>query len=280
MSITMNNHKSLMLVDGHVHIHYCFNIEILLDAALSNFQRLNYDNATFFLILTESKSQNYFRRLLQFAQGKGNRKLELSLSNWQINLTAESASLYAQKSDKQKLCLIAGRQIVTQEGLEVLALITEETFADGFPIEQTIHNVLKSGGIPAIPWGLGKWMGNRGRRLMELLEFPIPGMCLADNSARPLFWSEPIFFKRAKQQGIPILNGSDPFPFKSEVKRPGKAGFSIYGVLDPEKPAASLRKLLLQPNSSPQLYGDLETPLNCLRNQVAIQYLKRFKNYI
>lgn len=269
------NKESLMLVDGHVHIHSCFDIELLLDAALNNFQNFSHANAAFFLALTESKSQNYFHHLHQLAQGNSN--TGLTLNAWQIMLTDEPCSLRAQKSSGEGLYLIAGRQIVTLDGLEVLALLTKETFADGLPIEQTINQVLKSGGIPVIPWGFGKWMGNRGRRLSKLIESSIPGLFLADNSGRPVFWREPIFFRKAKQQGLGILSGSDPFPFRSEIERPGKAGFSIYGVLNPQKPAASLRKLLLHSDSLPQPYGSLETLWRCLRNQFAIQYLKHFK---
>ena len=265
--------ETLMLVDGHVHLHDCFDVELFLDAALNNFQNLSYNNAAFFLALTESKSQNYFQLLYKL--GFGNEDPEISLNNWQIELTNESCSLRAQKSDSN-IYLIAGRQIVTVEGLEVLALLTDETFADGLSLEETIHLVLKSGGIPVIPWGFGKWMGKRGRILSKLLESPTPGLFLADNSGRPIFWQEPELFKQAQQQGIGVLSGSDPFPLKSESDRPGKAGFSIKGTLDPQKPAQSLRELLLHHNNSPQNYGALETPLRFLYNQIAIQYIKRF----
>ena len=268
------NQESLMLVDGHVHLHACFDVELLLDAALHNFQNLSGNNTAFFLALTESKSENYFQRLCQL--GRGNEDTEISLNNWQIQLTDESCSLRAQKSDAESIYIIAGRQIVTLEKLEVLALLTEETFADGLTLEKTIDLVVKSGGIPAIPWGFGKWMGKRGLILAKLLESPIPSLFLADNSGRPIFWQKPMLFKQAQQQGIGILSGSDPFPLKSESDRPGKAGFSIYGTLDPKKPASSLKKLLLHHNSSPQVYGALETPWRFLRNQVAIQYIKRF----
>ena len=268
------NRESLMLVDGHVHLHDCFDVELLLDSALNNFQNLSYDNAVFFLALTESKSQNYFQRLYQLAQG--HEDLELILNNWQIELTDESCSLRARKSNTN-IYIIAGRQIVTVEKLEVLALLTDETFADGSTIEKTIDRVLKSGGIPVIPWGFGKWMGKRGKILSKLLKSPINGFFLADNSGRPIFWQEPKLFEQALQQKIGILSGSDPFPLKSESDRPGKAGFSISGTLDPQKPASSLRKMLLHHNSSPQTYGALETPWRFLRNQVAIQYLKYLK---
>jgi hypothetical protein len=276
---TTINYESVMLVDGHVHIHPCFEVEIVLNAALNNFKNLQESDATFFLALTESRNENYFQLLGQVAQGKEVKGL--SLNSWQIMPTDESYSLYAQKfaaeSNREGIYLVAGRQIVTLEGLEVLALFTEQTFPDGCSIEQTIASILQVGGIPVIPWGFGKWMGKRGRRLSELLRAQIPGLYLADNSGRPTFWSEPVFFQRAKHQGMEILSGSDPFPFKSQMMRAGKTGFKVCGVLDPLKPANSLRQLLLEPHSSPELYGDLETSWNFLCNQVAIQYLKHFK---
>ena len=263
--------ETLLLVDGHVHLHDCFDIELLLDAALNNFQNVSQNNTAFFLALTESKSQNYFQRLYQL--GLGNEDPKISLNSWKIELTNESCSLRARKSNTD-IYIIAGRQIVTLESLEVLALLTDETFIDGLTTEKTVHLVLQAGGIPVIPWGFGKWMGKRGRILSKLLEFPIHGLFLADNSGRPIFWQEPKLFEQAQKHNIGILNGSDPFPFKSEKERAGKAGFSIKGALDPQKPASSLKKLLLHRHSSPQVYGALETPWRFLRNQIAIQYLK------
>ena len=230
---TAINRESLLLVDGHVHIHPCFDVETLLDAALNNFQNLQQPDAAFFLALTESKSQNYFQSLKQL--GKGNKVNGLGLNSWQIMLTDEPDSLYARSdagSDTEGIYLIAGRQIVTQERLEVLALFTDKTFPDGCSIEETIESVLTAGGIAVIPWGFGKWLGKRGVCLSELLKSPIPGLFIADNSARPTFWSEPVFFEQARQQGMAVLGGTDPFPFKSQVMRPGKAGFSLCGVLD------------------------------------------------
>ncbi len=272
-----------MLVDGHVHIHPCFDIQVLLNSALANFQKLNFPSGPYILVLTESQSQNYFFRFKQLAHGccaDGYEDKALDLGKWSMTPTDEPDSVCAQKgnpnSSAKSLYLIAGRQIVTREKLEVLALGTTQPFPDGEPIKETVNAVLENGAIPVLPWGFGKWMGRRGEKLSKLLQLPIPGLFLADNSARPSFWPEPALFNLAKQQRFSVLNGSDPLPFKSEVQRPGRAGFSITGFFNPAHPSASLRQALRCSDRCPQVYGPRERTLRFLRNQVAMQFIKHF----
>lgn len=52
---------------------------------------------------------------------------------------------------------MAGRQIVTAEKLEVLALGTDLDIDDGRPIREVLSLVTENGGLPVIPWGAGKW---------------------------------------------------------------------------------------------------------------------------
>ena len=106
-----------------------------------------------------------------------------AIGNWAFHRTHEDCSLYAQSKNSQGLFLIAGRQIVTAENLEVLALATANDFRDGSPMEELIEAVKESGGIPAIPWGPGKWMGRRGVFLRNLLErAKDPGLFLGDRT--------------------------------------------------------------------------------------------------
>ena len=300
-----------MVVDGHVHIHPCFDVSVVLKSALANFRRHFPDisqlatsesgsEVAFFLALSESQDQHVFAHLKARSQSEDNACLE----NWEVSLTDEADSLRARRLDADKdthdtVYILAGRQIVTGEGLEVLALATDRPFAENCPIEETIQAVLSSGGIPVIPWGFGKWLGKRGQRLSALLrrqshapgESPNPSLFLADSSSRPTFWPEPALFEQAKQKGLSILSGTDPFPFRSEMGRVGRSGFSVTGAFDPRRPAASLRQALSESASSglptacsptvcsPTVYGSLETPFRCLRNQLAMQFIKRFRSH-
>ena len=292
---------STMVVDGHVHIHPCFDVPVLLKSALANFRR-NVSSSSqpfatsnsgsgvaFLLALSESQGQNAFARLRAKAQSKDDALLE----NWQISLTDEADSLCARRlsddgSADGTLYILAGRQIVTREGIEVLALATDRDFAEGHPMADTIQAVLSGGGISVIPWGFGKWLGKRGRRLAAWLRrqrhslgvSPGPALFLADSSSRPTFWPEPALFEQARQNGLSILSGTDPFPFRSEMGRVGCAGFTVSGAFEPRRPAASLRQALAGAvPSSLAVYGSPEPPFRCLRNQLAMQFIKRFRSH-
>ncbi|MEM1170460.1 MAG: hypothetical protein AAGJ08_15610 [Cyanobacteria bacterium P01_H01_bin.35] len=91
------------------------------------------------------------------------------INNGKLTPTQESISIYATNNENQKIFIIAGRQIVTAEKLEVLALISDSEFADGLPLETTIKNIVSKNGIPVLPWGVGKWIGKRGKILQKLL---------------------------------------------------------------------------------------------------------------
>jgi hypothetical protein len=264
-----------ILVDAHVHIHRCFDIPQFFNAALNNFQSFSTTPSIFVLLLTETASANYFDRLqAESAHPSG------LLGDWSISNTQESCSLFAHRHASPSLFLIAGKQIVTAEELEVLALMTTQSFADGQPLPQVLEAVSTSGALPVIPWGFGKWMGRRKRVLQQLFTQPnSPRVFLGDNSGRPIFWPTPPFFDHASQ-GSPtkVLPGSDPLPFSTEVKRPGCFGGLVQGAFDPHYPAASLKEILQDPAIPVMPYGTLEKPHIFLRHQINMQLLKHFQH--
>lgn len=279
--MTSTNPIQPIWADAHVHIYDCYDLEQFLDAALKNFntiaQNSGYSQAeTAFLFLTETAQDHYFQKLIQSTQQKGNSNL--MLKDWSLFGTEENCSVYAKHSTGQGIFIFAGRQIVTAEDLEVLALLTADEFADRLPIESTIQQVIDKGGIPVLPWGFGKWMGERGTIISRLLEqkksFPL---FLGDNGGRPTFWSQPVYFKQAKKQGLKVLPGTDPLPFASESWRPGSFGFALQGSINPNKPAQSIKEILLDPQTQLQSYGTQETPLRFIRNQIAMQLVKRMR---
>jgi hypothetical protein len=273
----------LILVDAHVHIYDCFNLEAFFGAALKNFQASaqrqgHVNHFQSILLLTETQSDHYFRQLAQLAQ-EGNGLKQQKVGQWSIHATQEDCSLYVENSQGQRIYLMAGRQVVTSENLEVLALLTTQTFDEGSTLEKTIDAVISSGGIPVLPWGVGKWIGHRGTLLNRLLEHnPFSALFLGDNGGRPVFWPVPPLFKQARQKGLQILPGTDPLPFADESRRPGSFGFAIEGVLNSDQPAESLKQMLLDSTSSIQSYGTREQPLRFLRNQVSIQIVKRTRS--
>ncbi|MBK7105267.1 MAG: hypothetical protein IPH62_08285 [Ignavibacteriae bacterium] len=266
--------KSNILIDAHIHIHECFDLNTFFNSAKSNFQnqanKINCDNFQSVLCLTESHKANYFANL--FDKAETNEKI----GNWEIVNTPNQNSIILKDKDSFEIFLIAGRQIVTKENLEVLALGLNEDPNDGNPIEEVIKFVNANKAISVIPWGVGKWMGNRKQIVEKLVlqnnTFPI---YLGDNGNRPFFWSKPEIFNEALKNGIINIPGSDPLPFLNEVKKPGSFGFIIDGNLDKEKPFDSIYEKINSSKIQFKTYGKLETGYNFLKNQISMQIVKR-----
>jgi hypothetical protein len=189
-------------------------------------------------MFSESAWAQYFRA---FREGL----IEREASDWTAEPTDEDDSLLVTSSDGARLLLIAGRQVVTSERLEVLALATAEEFEDGLPLREAAAMVASSGAVPVLPWGFGKWTGRRRRAVRNLLASPVAGhLFLGDNAGRPGFMSEPRMFRLARERGIPVLPGSDPLPIAAEVRKPGRYGFVLRGPLNARSPAASIRAMI------------------------------------
>ena len=262
-----NNHH--ILIDAHVHIYDCFNIDTLLASAWQNFstqasQAGAQDTFTGVLLLTESHQHNWFQTL------SDNVGEPLSpASPWTVFATAEPYSLKAMDNQGRTIYLMAGRQIVTAEKLEVLALICDRTFPNGLATETTIKAIQTAGGIAVLPWGVGKWVGHRGQLVTHLLhQKHLSPLFLGDNSGRPRFWAKPSYFAQAEH---PILLGTDPLPLTAEAHRPGRFGLMLMEKLNENAPGSTLRAHLLNPAVRWQPYGHLENPWQFVRNQTALK---------
>ena len=275
----MKSHRPQIFVDAHVHFHECFDLSIFLESAYDNckaqtIKEQHHDPFVGVLLLTESAWDHWFHQLTSYAD-KNQTFPHHSHGHWSFHHTNEDFTLFARSTQGATLLIAAGRQIVTKEKLEVLALLTGQIFQDGIDIEEAITQVKHSGGIPVIPWGFGKWWGTRGKLLSELMQSSVmTGVFLGDNSGRPSFLPYPSQFTLANKQGIRIFPGSDPLPFASENWRPCSVGFSAHGELDEVRPGADLNRLMQDPHASITPYFRHEQVYRFIRNQVAMQMVK------
>lgn len=268
----------MIYVDSHVHIHEGVDLGRLFACATRNFELaeraygdLGEESRQRVLCLTETQSANKFHELASWAtQGKN------EIPDWQTSATSEDESLLVAHPNCGELIVIAGRQIVTAERLEVLAIGTKKVIPDGEPIVDVIQRVQANQALAVIPWGFGKWLGSRGAVLERVLGGPFrQPLFLGDNSGRPKYWRQPRQFADARNGGMLILPGSDPLPFRSEYKRIGSFGLVVEGVVCNKNPTADLKRLLLAEKPAVHPYGQLENPLRFLRNQIAMQYRNR-----
>lgn len=265
----------MICFDGHVHIQERFSLDIFLKNALRNFsgefQKLSPGSAgTFFLLLSEAKKLDFFSHLKHQLE-TGNTELA---GGWQMVDTEEQESLLVVHPDwpENRLFMTAGRQIVTKEKLEVLALLTAAPVSDHQSLEETVNEVRNQQGLAVLPWGAGKWMGRRGRIVADFLNTVNPDrLFVGDNGGRPVFWPTPRLFFTAGSRGIRLIPGSDPLPLSGEELRPGSYGACIQGECSNEKPANDLRKLLTDRATRIQPYGRNMSTFQFINKQLALR---------
>jgi len=277
--INRETRESLLIVDAHVHIHQCFDLSKFFSSAFANCQaqaQVHHvsENFSGMMLLTESSWDHWFQVLKSMAEK--NESLQTAHSDrWRFFRTDESYSVIARSHTGAKLFLLAGRQIVTKEKLEVLALMTDETFPEGESIQDSIDLVHHAGGIPVIPWGFGKWWGERGKILTELIEKKSSlDFFLGDNSGRPSFLPYPPQFDQGIKKGLQILPGSDPLPFASEFWRPCSVGLTVTGWINDETPGIALKNIFREKDKPLSPYMKMENFPRFCKNQIAMQMVK------
>jgi hypothetical protein len=267
--------KTRLMVDGHVHIYDCFNLETFFNTAVKNleyFYDTYYSNGNPFeriLLLTEGKTNDFFS---QFKE-KGNL---VNDAGYQFFSTKEEMSIALVKNNKRLCYLLRGRQIVTRENLEVLLVGSNQIIEDGLPIETVLEKIIEKEEIAVLAWGFGKWFFKRGKIIKRMIkEFLSPYLLLGDNSSRPTSWPLPRLFKQAQAMNISIINGSDPLPFSGEEAKAGSYGFSVEGDFNEDEPARSLRDILVSPGLTIGFFGQRDNSISFIRRQVKI-YSKKY----
>lgn len=257
---TVDPSSSVALVDSHVHFHPCYDLPAFLNGALRNFRKAG-QAGTGYLLLTESAGAHWFRRWRDGLSAGG---------GWRFERTLEEESLLAVNGMGERLVLVAGRQIVARERLEVLALGKDLELPDGLPLPEVLERVRESGALPVLPWGFGKWWGRRGAVVAETLGQD-GELFLGDNGGR--LGVEPALFRQARRLGIRLLPGSDPLPFSRHEGLAGSYGFVLTHAVDLDRPLSPASTLLRRIRASGQLraFGRRAGLPRFLRDQVGMQ---------
>jgi hypothetical protein len=278
MKLSIPQYHGWILADGHVHIHDPFIEYSCLDWALKNFSKaaglLNLTgHIDHILFLAETASANWFTKQYNLAvQGIFNPP-----NHYRCSVTEENMSLCFENGSADRLFVIAGRQIISSERLEVLALGLNSDYPDGQPLRRILSEIQESGCIVVLPWGVGKWLGARKHVIASLLmDIRDTEIFLGDSGNRPFFWPLPDFFKPAGQRPPGNLPGSDPLPLAHQEKRIGSYGFLLQGPLNQDLPFQDLRKKLIENSTPIKTFGEPERLLPFLSNQAAMR-LNRFK---
>ncbi|PON10944.1 hypothetical protein C2W62_47410, partial [Candidatus Entotheonella serta] len=249
-------------------IYDCHATERVFDGAWQHFQVAARDKrASYFqgvLLLTESAGNRAFAALAQTQGG--------AVGRWHVSATEETNSLHLQRDDGAQLVVLAGRQLVSEERLEVSAYFINETIVDGASLPTLLAQIDQLGGVAALPWGVGKWFGQRGKIIEDILGATEMPVMVSDNGGRPWFWPTPRLLRAARQQGVPVLAGSDLLPKVSEQQQAGSMGFVLRGALHADLPAQDLKRRLLHLKEMPPCYGKREGLWGFVCNQSYMRF--------
>jgi hypothetical protein len=259
----------VIIADTHVHVYGCHDAEMLFTASARNLagqiEALGFPNATKVLLLTESRNDHFFEQL---KSGVGNR-----LGEWMVLPAEDSRWVQLRHPVEGALLVFAGRQVVTVERLEILALLCEGIIPDGLGATATIEKIIELGGMPVVSWSPGKWFGARGMLVSQLLQDYTPHqLALGDIPLRPGVWGEPLIMRRARERGFSVLAGSDPLPVAGEECIAGTYGIVAKFDLpiNANHVVPELRASLLSQNDRIQIIGS--------RNNV-FQMINRMKKF-
>ena len=255
------------LVDGHVHFHDGFSLPTFLAATASNVARcqsttdLQVDVAV--LLLARISESNPLQCIRE--------SFESVTHEWSV-AEVDSTSIIFRHDSKPTIVLVAGRQIVTQERLELLSLCSDAVIDPGKPLVDSIAATVDGGGVPVLPWGFGKWTSVRGRvvrKLIEQTQATAPFL-LGDNGCRARSL-RPKLLKRGEELGIPVLAGSDPLPIASHVTRPMSFGSRLNSSIDLDAPTQWTKERLFELSRSPATVGQCRTVVQFSLDQVKLR---------
>lgn len=261
----------LTLIDAHVHVHAAADAPGLLQSAASNFaraaQQLRRSRWTGVLVMAEMKQARWFESM---AAGGGTLP-----GGWTLHPDPHDDLVLRARHRDQELLVIAGRQVATREGIEVLTLATRAHCPDGLPLAETLQRAHQAQAVSVLPWGAGKWLGRRGELVRAALLRQSPPVWAGDSAARPGMWPAEAEFGPALSQGRPLINGTDPLPLQGEVQRAGSFGSWLAESPPAERPGQWLRERLR--SATPAELRPFGAPMRLarfVRSQVALRLRK------
>ena len=271
-----------IFIDAHVHIYSEFNQEQFFSAAFDNFLRVAKrenlpDKGSYVLALTEGGDYDVFSSLYESALSPENRPEKQTNPDAIIFYkTAEPNSLLVCKGEAS-IFLLAGRQHVSKENIEVLSLFSSVRFKDKtLSLADLAQSIAETDGLVVLPWGVGKWFGTRGEVVKRFLNAGHDPLFIGDNGNRPSCWPTPSQFGYAHEKNILLLSGSDPLPLVSHCDRIATSGTLVLGgELSTIHPVGSLRKQLNQPGNLRE-FGDRLSSVRFLFDQLRINLFNRF----
>lgn len=232
-------------VDAHVHVYPFMSVAATLDAAAHNlFEEHAGGPRHGVLLVADPEGVDGWERLARSARA----------GRWQrVGIDGDAVTF--RRDDDVELAAVKGQQLVSREGLEVLGTGCRARVPSGLPVADIVERIRAAGGLAILAWGAGKWLGDRGRVVDDVIarESGQTDVMLADNGGRPRLWPRVPQFETAAEHGLRVLAGTDPLPLRGEERRIGSYGVRVR-VRVPGGPAA-LQDALRRPEVPVEIVG-------------------------
>lgn len=265
-----------LLVDGHVHVYPWMSVQRLLDAASSNLGICD-GSATGgergILLVADPEGIGGYERLA----GNGDVDPRPEHDGW-VRESHDPDSVSFRHASGKRLTALRGQQLITREGLELLGFGCSSLLQSGLPLSQLVERVRGAGGWSVIAWGVGKWLGRRGRIVTDMIvaEAGRPDIMLGDNGGRPWCWYRVAQFEAAAERGMRILPGTDPLPLKGEEQRVGSYGFRMHvSPRNDETLIGAFRQALEEPDVPLHTIGTRMSVTRFVSNQARLRLRSR-----
>lgn len=245
----------MLLIDSHVHVYPSYRLPAFFSAFRARMKAAGAQEGA--LMLAERAGTDVFSR---WEQG-------LELPDGERMVRAETGGHLLRHGEQGDIAVIAGRQVVCAERIEVLALGMREEIPDGLPAATVIERIVRADGLPVLAWGVGKWLFSRASVVDRLLRrFEPDELFLGDSSLRPWLWEEPLPMVRARSLGRRVLHGSDPLAPAFEEQRVGQYADLADTSLGEDRPLRE-RLLCILRTDALQCVGHRSGPFQFLRRQ-------------
>jgi len=251
------------LADTHVHVYPVHDAARLIGGAARRLRSLaRSPDVALALFLTEAAGCDFFNRVRAGAQSIG--------PGFSVAASAELEALEI-AGPVGRIWMLAGRQIIARERIEILALACGSMIPDGLPAAEAVRQVMAAGGVPVLAWAPGKWMFKRASLVQDLLQqFGPRELLLGDSSLRMTGWPEP-----ACMRSRITVAGSDPLPFPGDEDQAGRYATSMQVAFNPQRPVSSLRAVLLDPAANITRSGHRNDPWTMVRRMLCHRRQKR-----
>lgn len=260
-----------LTADTHVHWYPSYDAALFLEVASRHLAVLaDATPGLRALFLTERADCHQFRGL---ADGT-----IPAPAGWSVAPLDEPVSCELRNPAHDPITLVSGRQVVAQEGVEVLCLGVLDAPPDGTPARGVLQACREAGGFPVLPWSPGKWLGHRGRFILDLVRDPSLNLGVGDPGHRPRGWPESASVQLARSLRRLVLAGTDPLPAPGEEYSVARYGITLEAALDPRRPFASLLPRLLYGDTAVRMVGRRDSLPRFVRRQVALRRAKRAAN--